>query len=352
MKAEGAEEPEKDAAAQAYPPETYRYMSWSAVQFVHRPTWRPLAWICCGLVAFVGGTAALVPFAKVDLRVPAAGEIQADPGVLAVLASIDGRMDFPRVKPGTTVAKGQILGMLELDLPEDRLTRLMSGLERNTSFLDTADRDALRGSFLENGAEAESLHDPGIRDTAMSLDIAVRQLRTTLQKEEPWDGHRTDAMQLSRRLRGELSEFLERHRLRAPAPGILLQFEAPPHGAVKAGQPVAIVLPEKARLVAVLSVEPRNAAKLAAGQAVRHKLEAYPFQQYGLFEGEVLSIEQVVDAQRGLLYAVRTTIRPAPYLPKRLANDIPLMTGMKSDSSIVVGKRRLFDEALEAFFNR
>ena len=345
MNAGGAEEA-------AYPPETYRYMSWSAVQFVHRPTWRPLAWICFGLVALVVGVAALVPFMKVDLRVPAAGEIQADPGVLPVLASVDGRMDFPRVPPGTPVKKGDVLGLLELEVPEDRLAKLMSGLEKNTSFLDTADRDALKSRVLESGAEAEALHDAGIRDTAMSLDIAVRQLRTSLQKDEPFDSHRNDAMQSSRRLRGELAEFLERHRLRAPAPGTLLQFEAPPHGAVKAGQLVAIVLPENARLVALLSVEPRNAAKLAIGQAVRHKLEAYPFQQYGLFEGEVLSIEQVVDPQKGLLYAVRASIRAAPYLPKRLSHDIPLMTGMKSDSNIVVGKRRLFDEALEAFFNR
>jgi multidrug resistance efflux pump len=348
----GSDEPERESAAEAYPPETYRYMSWSAVQFVRRPTWRPLAWISFGLVAVVIGVAAVVPFMRVELRVPAAGEIQADPGVLSVLAAVDGRMDFPRVQPGALVKKGDVLGLLEFELTEDRLSKLMSGLERNTSFLDTADRVALKARVLEDGREAEALHDAAIRDTAMSLDIAVRQLRTSLQKEEPFDGHRNDAMQASRRLRGELAEFLERHRLRAPAPGTLLQYQAPPHGAVKAGQLVAIVLPENARLVAVLSVEPRNAAKLAAGQAVRHKLEAYPFQQYGLFEGEILSIEQIVDPQKGLLYAVHASIRAAPYLPKRLAQDIPLMTGMKSESHIVVGKRRLVDEALEAFFNR
>ena len=352
MKAGEAPEPEQDPAAKTYPPETYRYMSWSAVQFVHRPTWRPLAWVSFGLIAVVTGVTVLVPFMKVDLRVPGAGEIQADPGVLQVLAAVDGRMDFPRVQPGAAVAKGDILGLLEVELPEDRLAKLISGLERNASSLDTADRDALEGILLEDGAAAEMLHDAGIRETATSLEIAVRQLRTSLRKEEPFDSHRNEAMQSSRRLRGELAEFLERHRLRAPAPGTLLQYEAPPHGAVKAGQSVAIVLPENARLVTMLSVEPRNAAKLALGQAVRHKLEAYPFQQYGLFEGEILSIEQIVDQQKGLLYAVRASIRPAPYLPKRLAQDIPLMTGMKADSNIVVGKRRLADEALEAFFNR
>jgi multidrug resistance efflux pump len=339
-------------AEPSYPPETHRYMSWSALQFIHRPTWRPLAWVSAGLVGVVLLAALLFPLVKVDLRAPAAGEIAADPGALSALAAIDGRMDFPKISPGTAVKKGEVLGLLELDLPEPRVLELIARLDRNIAELDRADREALNKLALENGAAAEDLHDASIRELSMSLQLAARGFATALKRNESYDALRTEVMQSSARLKGALSEFLERHRVRAPAPGILLQYQVPPRGALKAGEAVAVILPEKARLVTVLALEPRNAAKVAVGQTVRHNLEAYPFQQYGLFEGEVLSIEQTADPLKGLLYQVKASIRPAPYLPKRLSSDIQLMMGMKAESKIVVGKRRLLDEALEAFFNR
>ena len=80
-----------------YPPETHKLLSWSAIQFIHRPTWRPLAWITYALAVLMAGGAAGASMMGLTTRVPGSGEIVAHPGVLQVLAfsRLSGRSPLP-----------------------------------------------------------------------------------------------------------------------------------------------------------------------------------------------------------------------------------------------------------------
>jgi hemolysin D len=89
------------------------------------------------------------------------------------------------------------------------------------------------------------------------------------------------------------------------------------------------------------NLDAKDVPNIHEGQPTLHKIEAYPYQRYGFFEGEVLSIERSGLNKGAIHYEVRASVRP-PELPERLARDVRLVMGMKVDSQIITGKRTLY----------
>lgn len=330
-----------------YPPDTYRWMSWGAIKFIYRPTWRPLTWVVVGLAAVMIAGFAAVFFVRLDVRVEAEGELVADPSVLQVIARTDDLMGVPRVVAGSRVAKGDVLAVLQTDVDEEGIERVRGGLETNVARLSPADPSALADLRIEAGQSVAEIRDAAIRSAASSLQGAIRRLQKRQGDEE-----REEVIRWSRELRGALGQYLERHRLRSPAVGTVLQYGYPANSNVREGDVVAVILPEGARLVARLSLEAKDVPKVSAGQKVRHRIEAYPFQHYGLFEGEVVSIERAGQEKGELLYEVRATVRNPPALSPRLASEVRLVMGMKLGSQIVIGQRALYDILADGIFGR
>lgn len=207
--------PSPDAAQRGpeYPPETYRLMSWSAIRFIHRPPFRPLAWAIWAIAGLLGGLLLGAFFYRIDVKAPALGEIVARPGVL-------------------------------------------------------------------------------------------------------------------------------------------LQYDVLPNDNVKAGQSAATILPQGAELLARLDVEARDMANVAVGQAVYHKIDAYPYQRYGLFRGEVLSVEQSSQERGALHYAVFASARNPDHISDKLAENVRLVRGMKMRTGIKTGSRTVYDLAVDSFFGK
>ncbi len=342
----------EDAALPEYPPKTARYMSWASVQFVTRPSSRLLAGACAGIIALVLGAAALTPLIRVDERVPAQGSVEAYPNAVSATAGEDGSVDVFLAEPGAAVKKGQPIAALHLGPGGEDLPRVLRALSENARRVGAVgpDREMPRGLAL--GAARDTFPEPAVRERANALEAAARKLDQALRNNLEFAAPRDEFLNANRLLRGALVEYLERHQVRSPAAGTLLQFEQPLHGGVARGQPVATILPREAHLVALMTVEPRHAGELAVGQLVRHRFEAYPYQEYGVFTGRVLRIEQRADPQRGMLYVVRATIEAPSHLPARLASQVHLMRGMRFDSSVITGRKPLFQLVVESLFGK
>lgn len=338
--------------AKDYPPETAKHLSWAALQFITRPSPRFLAWSAGGLMTLLGLAAASLPALHVDLRVPAQGVVAADPSVIPAVAPEDGNVDAWLAPPGAQLKRGQPIALLQLGAGGDRIPRISRALNENASLLAELDSRQAMPQGVETGALLEDFPDPAVRDRANALEAAFHKLDEALEHHLEYATARDEFLNANRRLRGALVEYLERHQVRAPASGLLLQFEQPLHATVPRGQPIAAILPREARLVAKLTVEPRSSAELAVGQRVTHRLEAYPYQEYGVFGGRILRIEQASDPQKGVIYIVHASIELPRRLPARLAARVRLMRGMRCDSSIVTGRKRLFDLALESLFGK
>ena len=335
-----------------YPPETSRWMSWSTLKFIHRPSWRPLAWTCYGILGMIVLGVASSFFLRQDMAVEASGEIVPDPGALQVLAGVNGLMGTPRVSPGSDVKKGELLAVLQMELDERQITSILDALDRNIVLLERADWRTGIPTQVMTGQTFAATTDDAVREAAASLQAALPLGRTISTDPGQFEAQRNRAIESSHRLRSAIIGYQERHRLRAPGAGTVLQYEVNPSANVQAGQVVATLLPRDARLVARLRLEPRDVPNVAVGQSVLHNLGAYPYQRYGLFEGEVISIEQAPQTGGRLVYEIRTTIRNPSTLSPQLGAGIRLVTGMEMTSQITTGTRTLYELVADSFFRQ
>jgi len=226
-----------------YPPETYRWMSWSAIQFIHRPSLRALAWTCYLLIFTLAAGFAAAFFVRLDVRVEAPGEIAADMGVLQTVAQIDGLMAAPSVAVGAVVAKGDVLGFLQMDMPADRIAGIAAALDKNMELVDAVGRRTLLSDEVESGTSLYGFRDDAVREASTALNAAVRRLRQSLASREPFEEYKGEVIRLSRQLKGLVVRYLEQHQLRSPAAGAVLQYEVPTNANVRASEVVATILP-------------------------------------------------------------------------------------------------------------
>ncbi len=84
------------------------------------------------------------------------------------------------------------------------------------------------------------------------------------------------------------------YQIEAPTEGLLEYFEALDAGQMVSGQdPVFIITPFNNETVGKISIAEYNTADLEVGQTVRIKLEKYPFEDWGIINGQVASITNV-----------------------------------------------------------
>lgn len=113
-------------------------------------------------------------------------------------------------------------------------------------------------------------------------------------------------------LRGEELKKSERRRLfqqiRSPVDGTVQQLVL--HtigGVVQPAQPLMVIVPSGTDVAVEAQILNKDIGFVREGQAVRVKLEAFPFTDYGLVEGvlETISRDAVQDEKIGLVYTAR-----------------------------------------------
>jgi len=82
--------------------------------------------------------------------------------------------------------------------------------------------------------------------------------------------------------------------VRAPASGRIVAIPALAGAAVESGGLIATIVPDGAELHARLFVPTRAIGKVRPGQAVSIRYEAFPYQKYGTFKGQVEEVSNSV----------------------------------------------------------
>lgn len=84
------------------------------------------------------------------------------------------------------------------------------------------------------------------------------------------------------------------YNLRAPTSGLLEYFEILDAGQMISSQdPMFIITPGENRTIGRMSIPESNTAELKKGKVVRVKLNKYPFKDWGVLEGEIISLTNV-----------------------------------------------------------
>ena len=141
--------------------------------------------------------------------------------------------------------------------------------------------------------------------------------------------------------------------LAAPAAGVVQQLQVHTIGAVvRAADPLLVIVPGGTTLVVDVNVLNRDAGFVREGQAVRVKLEAFPFTRYGVIDGRLsfMSHDAVQDEDLGLVFPARVELsRFAINVGRR---ELPLSAGMAATAEIRTGRRRIIEFLLSPLARR
>lgn len=137
-------------------------------------------------------------------------------------------------------------------------------------------------------------------------------------------------------------------RLQAPVDGIVSSLIVRNTGEVaQPTQTVAEIAPDHAPLILSAVLPTQEAGLVQKGMPVQIKLDAFPYQDYGIVSGKVLSIspDAIVDQQLGSVYEVEVTIDRHEMTQKQKA--IRLRAGQTATAEIVTRERRIIDVILD-----
>ena len=135
--------------------------------------------------------------------------------------------------------------------------------------------------------------------------------------------------------------------LRSPVDGVVQQLAVNTvGGVVQPAQPLMVVVPSAVEVEVEAQILNRDIGFIREGQPVRVKLEAFPFTDYDLIEGEVASISRdaIEDEKRGLIYAVRVRLKRRTIHVR--GQDMPIGPGLAVQAEIRTGERRIIQYLL------
>ncbi|MGL5877183.1 MAG: HlyD family efflux transporter periplasmic adaptor subunit, partial [Xenococcaceae cyanobacterium] len=158
------------------------------------------------------------------------------------------------------------------------------------------------------------------------------------------------------------SQFeLKQYSIKAPVTGTIFQFPIQNAGTtVQAGDTVAAIAKgvkqdaSKSSLVLRAKMPSSQTAFLKTGLPAKIKLDAYPFQDYGIVEGRVSWIspdskvaDQQQSTQQAEFFELEIILNQASI--NTAGKPIPINPGQTASAEIVIRQRRLIDFFLEPF---
>lgn len=137
---------------------------------------------------------------------------------------------------------------------------------------------------------------------------------------------------------------LQERYLYSPVDGIVSTLNVFNQGEViQPGQTVAEITPKNAPLILTASLPNDKAGFVKTGMSVKVKFDAYPYQNYGVFEGTVHSISPntKIDQGVGPVYKLEIVLKKDYVLQQE--QKIQLKPGQTASADIIIRRRRILD---------
>ena len=141
---------------------------------------------------------------------------------------------------------------------------------------------------------------------------------------------------------------LKQRSISAPVAGTISTLKVRHHGeVVQPGQPIAEIAPKHQPLILSTLLPNQEAGFVKVGMSVQVKLDAYPYQDYGIIPGKVVAIspDTQTDAQMGQVYRVEVQLE-RNHITKD-SQQILFKTGQTATAEIVTRQRRIADLLLD-----
>lgn len=141
---------------------------------------------------------------------------------------------------------------------------------------------------------------------------------------------------------------LNQQTLTSPVDGVVLSMDLQNVGQIiQSGKTVAEIAPENVPLVLSTMLPNQEAGFVKIGMPVKVKLDAYPYQDYGLIDGTVKSIGANAESNEelGQVYRIEVALQKDHIIKD--GEKIMLKAGQTGTAEIVLRKRRIIDVLLE-----
>ncbi|WP_445632615.1 HlyD family efflux transporter periplasmic adaptor subunit [Nostoc sp. DSM 114161] len=146
---------------------------------------------------------------------------------------------------------------------------------------------------------------------------------------------------------------LAQRELKAPVSGTIFRLPIPKAGAVvQSGTMVAEIAPVDSSLIVRAQIATTESGSLKESLPVKLKFDAYPFQDYGVIEGELTNISPTtieVDTFNGKIAAYNLEITLKQNCIKNSDKCNPLRPGDTVTAEIIVRQQRIIDFLLDPF---
>ncbi len=163
---------------------------------------------------------------------------------------------------------------------------------------------------------------------------------------------KTEASQTRQQI-AELERQLEQKVIRAPISGTILQLPfKQPKSFVQTGQLVAQIAPQGASKILKVQMPSQNSGFLKVGMPVKAKLDAYPFQDYGIVEGKVQSVSpdsKSVETGAGKIEAFEVNVELNQDYILSQGKQVELTLGQTATAEVIVRQRKTIDLILDPF---
>ncbi|AFZ10259.1 secretion protein HlyD family protein [Oscillatoria nigro-viridis PCC 7112] len=225
---------------------------------------------------------------------------------------------------------------------KERLFEVEQNLRDRTSAISKA-----QGELAEQLAEVDRL-----QAEAASKQAAARQMQ--LEKEQKIQQLEMELNQLKSKiaetqtLLDQAKNKLKQRFLYAPVSGVISALNIYNIGeVVQPGQTIAEMTPNHAPLVLEVSLPNREAGFVKTGMPVQVKFDAFPYQNYGVIQGKVLSIspDAKTDERLGVFYRVEVSIDRDSVKAKN--QTWKLKAGQTATAEIVIRQRSIADILLD-----
>ncbi|QTA89932.1 HlyD family efflux transporter periplasmic adaptor subunit [Desulfonema magnum] len=139
-------------------------------------------------------------------------------------------------------------------------------------------------------------------------------------------------------------------KVRAPVSGVITYVASTQRGEkVKSEAPLVSIAPADAEKILRINIQDKDRGLLKAGQSVKLKFAAFPYQRYGFIKGtlEYISPNAESSNEGSPFYKGRVGLEQDYFMVNDKKTE--LKYGMTAEAEIVVQKRRLIDLALDPF---
>jgi hemolysin D len=136
-------------------------------------------------------------------------------------------------------------------------------------------------------------------------------------------------------------------QLRSPVAGTVQQLAVhTPGGVVTEAQPLMVIVPDGASVVAEVTLENKDIGFVSPGQPAEIKLETFLYTRYGTVPAQVqfVSMDAVQDEKKGAIYLATLQMTQASMDIE--GRQTPLAAGMNLTAEIKTGKRRVIEYLL------